>query len=197
GYFNILPLYFVLLLVSPIYIMIGLRSRLSLVLVAAAIWFVAGTLRLNFPNYPNPGGWFFNPFSWQLIYAIGIAAGLDAKEGRKLVPYDKGLFLVAAGFLLVSLVWVVFRLGAFPGSGQLPFFIAGYDYTCVALPGLLHVLALAYVLTNLGLLAKLVASQAVRPFELMGQHGLVVFAAGSVICIALQDLRSRYTTSVM
>src|SRR5690606_19023371 len=42
-----------------------------------------------------------------------------------------------------------FRLGAFPGSGQLPFFIAGYDKTFVALPRLLHVLALAYVLTNL------------------------------------------------
>lgn len=197
GYFNILPLYFVLLLISPVYILIGLRSRLALVLVAATIWFVAGTLRLNFPNYPNPGGWFFNPFSWQLIYAIGIAAGLDAKEGRKLVPYDKGLFLVAAGFLLVSLVWVVFRLGAFPGSGQLPFFIAGYDKTFVALPRLLHVLALAYVLTNLGLVAKLLATKAFKPIELMGQHGLVVFAAGSVICIALQVLRSRYTTSVM
>jgi hypothetical protein len=197
GYFNILPLYLVLLLVSPIYVMIGLRSRLSLVLVAAAIWFIAGSFRLNFPNYPNPGGWFFNPFSWQLIYAIGIAAGLDAKEGRKLVPYDKSLFMIACGYLALSLVWVQFRLGAFPGSGQLPFFIAGYDKTFVALPRLLHVLALTYVLTNLDAVSKLLATRPFKPIELMGQHGLTVFAAGSVICIALQVIRARYQTTVL
>ena len=197
GYFNILPLYFVLLVVSPIYIMIGLRSRLSLVLVAAAIWFVAGSLRLNFPNYPNPGGWFFNPFSWQLIYAIGIAAGLDAKEGRKLVPYDKVLFMIAAGYLVLSLVWVQFRLGAFPGSGQLPFFISGYDKSFVALPRFLHVLALAYVLTNLDAVTRLLSTKPFKPIQLMGQHGLPVFAAGSVIAIALQVLRSRYQTTVL
>lgn len=197
GYFNILPLYFVLLLVSPIYVIIGLRSRLSLVLLAATIWFIAGSFRLNFPNYPNPGGWFFNPFSWQLIYAIGIAAGLDAKEGRKLVPYDKDLFMIACGYLVLSLVWVQFRLGAFPGSGQLPFFIAGYDKTFVALPRLLHVLALAYVLTNLEAVTKLLATRPFKPIELMGQHGLTVFAAGSVICIALQVIRARYDTTVL
>lgn len=197
GYFNILPLYFVLLLASPIYIVIGLRSRLALVLGAAAIWFVAGSLRLNFPNYPNLGGWFFNPFSWQLIYAIGIAAGLDAKEGRKLVPYDKGLFLIAAGYLVLSLVWVQFRLGAFPGSGQLPFFISGYDKTFVALPRFLHVLALAYVLTNLDMVTRLLATRPFKPVQLMGQQGLYVFAAGSVIAIALQVFRSRYQTTAL
>jgi len=192
GYFNILPLYFVLLLASPIYIMIGLRSRLALVLFAAAIWFAAGMLRLNFPNYPNEGGWFFNPLSWQLIYAIGIAAGMEAKEGRKLVPYDQGLFLFAAAYLVFSLVWVQLRLGSFPGSGQLPFFIAGYDKTFVALPRLLHVLALAYVLTNLDAVKRLLATKPFQPLQLMGQHGLYVFAAGSLIAIAFQVLRYRY-----
>lgn len=192
GYFNILPLYFVMLIFSPLYIMIGLRSRLALVLFAAAIWFTAGIFRLNFPNYPNAGGWFFNPLSWQLIYAIGIAAGLDAKEGRKLVPHDKGLFMVCSGFLILSFAWVKLGFGAFPGSGQLPFFISDFDKTFVALPRLLHVLALAYVLTNLDVITKLLATKAFKPIELMGQHGLSVFAAGSVISIALQVIRARF-----
>lgn len=192
GYFNILPLYFVLLLASPLYILIGLRSRLALVLFAVAVWFMAGSFRLNFPNYPNEGGWFFNPLSWQLIYAIGIAAGMEAKEGRKLVPYDLGLFLICASYLVFSLVWVQFRLGAFPGSGQLPFFIASYDKTFVALPRLLHVLALAYVLTNLDAVTRLLKTKPFQPLQLMGQHGLYVFAAGSLIAITLQVLRYRY-----
>jgi len=197
GYFNILPLYFVLLVISPVYIMIGQRSRLALVMVAAVIWFIAGTHRLNLPNYPNPGGWFFNPFSWQLLYAIGIAAGLEAKEGRKLVPYDGNLFAIAAGFLVLSLVWVKFRLGAFPGSGTLPFFISGYDKTFLALPRLLHALALAYVLTNMDAVTRLLATRPFKPLELMGQHGLYVFAAGSVLSIALQVLRIRYETTLL
>src|SRR5690606_3135549 len=118
--------------------------------------------------------------------------GMEAKEGRKLVPYDQGLFLFAAAYLVFSLVWVQLRLGSFPGSGQLPFFIAGYDKTFVALPRLLHVLALAYVLTNLDAVKRLLATKPFQPLQLMGQHGLYVFAAGSLIAIAFQVLRSGY-----
>ena len=197
GYFNILPLYFVLLLVSPLYIMIGLRSRLGLVALAAAVWALSGAFRLNLPNYPNPGGWFFNPLSWQLIYAIGIAAGLSAREGRKLVPYDRWYFGLAVAFLIFSLAWVKLRMGGLPGGAHLPFFIGSFDKTYLALPRLAHVLALAYFLTNLDAVARWLSSSAFRPIELIGQNSLAVFATGSVLAITLQILRARFATTVL
>ncbi|WP_163265773.1 OpgC family protein [Chelativorans alearense] len=197
GYFNILPLYFMLLVVSPLYIMIGLRDRWAMIGLAALIWLAAGTFRLNLPNYPNPGGWFFNPLSWQLIYAIGIAAGLSASEGRKLVPFNRRLFYAAAIFLAFALMWIKLRMGALPGRQHLPFFIAGFDKTFLSLPRLLHTLALAYVLTNLAAVSRLLAEPAFRPVALMGQNGLAVFATGSVLSIALQVLRARFETTVL
>ncbi|WP_295807263.1 OpgC family protein, partial [uncultured Nitratireductor sp.] len=121
GYFNILPLYAVLLLISPFYIVIGLRSPLTLIGMAVGIWFLSGTFRLNLPNYPNPGGWFFNPVAWQLVYAVGIAGGLCMLEGRKLVPYRPWFFWACTVFLVFSCVWVSLRAGALPGHDMLPF----------------------------------------------------------------------------
>ncbi|MFC5585320.1 OpgC family protein [Nitratireductor kimnyeongensis] len=195
GYFNILPLYAMLLLISPLYIMIGLRSPLALIGVAVVVWLLAGTFRLNLPNYPNPGGWFFNPIAWQLIYAVGIAGGLCMLEGRKLVPYRAWLFWLCAAFLAFSCVWVLLKAGALPGREVLPFFIAGFDKTFVALPRLLHALALAYVLTNVAWVIKAFQWSVFRPIELMGRNGLAVFASGSVLAIVLQIVRLRFETN--
>ncbi|MCR4265895.1 OpgC family protein [Nitratireductor sp. ZSWI3] len=194
GYFNILPLYAVLLVISPLYILIGLRSRRALVGVALLVWLVAGMFRLNMPNYPNPGGWFFNPFSWQLIYAIGIAGGLSMLEKRKLVPFRAWLFWASTAFLVFSCAWVQLRVGAIPGGDALPFFIGTFDKTFVSLPRLLHALALAYVLTNVAWVMALFRHPVFRPIELMGKNGLAVFAAGSVLAIVLQVLRVRFET---
>jgi len=195
GYFNILPLYFTLLIVSPLYILLGLRNRWAMLGVAFAVWLMAGMFRLNLPNYPNPGGWFFNPISWQLVYAIGIAVGLSKTEGKTLVPYDSRLFGLAVAILVIAFFWVQMRLGALPGRESLPFFIASFDKTFLAMPRLLHVLALAYVLVSLPIVAQLIAMPFFRPIALMGQNGLAVFATGSVLAIALQVLRARFETS--
>ncbi|WP_040678057.1 OpgC family protein [Nitratireductor pacificus] len=196
GYFNILPLYATLLVVSPVYILIGLRSRLALVGVAVAVWMAAGFFRLNMPNYPNPGGWFFNPFAWQLIYAVGIAGGLAVLDGRKLVPFRPFLFWLSSAYLAFSCIWVVFGLGNLPGGNLLPFFMGGFDKTFLPLPRLLHALALAYVLTNAAWVFSLFRLPVFRPIELMGRNGLAVFATGSVLAIVLQILRIRFETTL-
>jgi len=197
GYFNILPLYCTLLIVSPLYIFIGIRSRTALIAFATAIWILAGTFRLNLPNYPIAGGWFFNPVSWQLLYAIGVAAGLAALEKRKLVPFKPWLFGLSFAYLVFSMIWIQMKMGALPLDRSLPFYLASFDKTFLSLPRLLHVLALAYVLTNLSIVSRLIAMPAFKPIELIGQHSLAVFATGSVLSIALQVYRARFQTGVL
>ncbi|WP_367718210.1 OpgC domain-containing protein [Nitratireductor sp. GISD-1A_MAKvit] len=197
GYFNILPLYAALLIISPLYILVGLRSPLALIGLAIGVWMLAGMFRINLPNYPNPGGWFFNPVSWQLIFAIGIAGGLCMLEGRRLVPYRAWFFWLCSAFLIFSYVWIALRAGALPGRRMLPFFIAGFDKTFLSLPRLLHALALAYVLVNLTFISRMFRWRVFRPVELMGQNGLAVFATGSVLAIALQILRLRFEPNLL
>ena len=154
--------------------------------VSALVWAAAGMFRLNLPNFPNEGGWFFNPLAWQLVFVIGVAGGMRAREGRSLVPANPWLFVAALAFLVFSGIWVVAEAGGLPGGAHVPFFIGGFDKSFLPLPRLLHVLALAYVLVNMRWLDRLLGSWPFGPVDTLGRNSLPVFATGSVIAIALQ-----------
>ena len=205
GYFNILPLYAVLLLATPALIALGHRRPVVLLALSAALWVAAGTFRLNFPNYPNPGGWFFNPFSWQLIFVLGLLTGIAMRRGERLVPVDPRLVWASALFLLAVLVWMLVPPLAQAGremlragyEAGLPFWVVSFDKTFVAVPRLLHVLALFYIVSALPQVRAAAGMAWARPFALMGRQGLPVFATGSVLSILAQAIRAGAPESVV
>ncbi|MBM9592986.1 OpgC family protein [Roseitranquillus sediminis] len=198
GYFNILPLYTVLLLATPGMILIGRSRPLLLLALSLALWFAAGNLRLNLPAYPNPGGWFFNPLAWQLVFVVGLLTGLSLKRGERLVPRDRRLLHVAVLFLLAVLVWRLVPPVAAAGRAMVhagydagvPFFIAGFDKTFLSLPRALHVLALFYVVSMLPQVGAMASSGWAAPVALLGRFGLPVFATGSVLSIVGQSIKA-------
>lgn len=198
GYLNILPLYTMLLLATPVFLLIGLRRPWLLLVLSIALWVAAGQFRLNLPNFPTSGGWFFNPFSWQILFVVGLLSGAAMKSGKRLIPYHPVLFGLAAAFVVLVLLWVkIPELGALGRSGLTmladagaPFYITWFDKTFLALPRLLHALALFYVLGHLPIMQTLAASTAAAPFRLLGRQGLAVFAAGTVISMFLQVVKT-------
>ncbi|WP_316358750.1 OpgC domain-containing protein [Devosia sp.] len=198
GYLNILPLYTVLLLATPVFLVIGLRRPWVLLLLSVALWVVAGQFRLNLPNFPTSGGWFFNPLSWQILFVVGLLSGVAMKAGMRFVPYHPVLFGLAAAFVAFVLLWVrIPELGALGRSGLTmiadagaPFYITWFDKTFLALPRLLHALALFYVLGHLPIMRTIAASSIAAPFRLLGRQGLAVFAAGTVISMFLQVVKT-------
>lgn len=198
GYVNILPMYAVLLLAAPALIRLGQRRPMWLLAGSVGFWALVGTFRLNLPNYPFEGGWFFNPFAWQLLFCLGILTGLAMRDGRRLVPVRRWLIWLAAGFLAFVLVWVksqwlLENLGH--AIWQLrewgaPFWLVSFDKTYVSGPRLLHLLALAYLLSLPGLVPGLAASAAAAPLRLLGRHGLPVFALGTVLAILAQAVKA-------
>ena len=194
GYLNILPLYAVLLLVTPLVIMVGLRQPWLMLAVSVALWCAAGQFRLNIPSFPNSGGWFFNPFSWQLLFVVGLLSGTAMKVGKSFIPFNRALFALASGFVLLVLFWVRIPalgeagrgvLGALSKAGA-PFYLVWFDKTFLAAPRLLHALALFYTLGHWGIMRRLAASPLAAPFRLLGRQGLAVFATGTVLSMALQ-----------
>ncbi|SFA74828.1 hypothetical protein SAMN05421688_0571 [Poseidonocella pacifica] len=191
GYVNILPAYCVLLLAAPLAIAIGVRKPLWLLAGSVALWFAAGVWRLNLPNYPNPGGWFFNPIAWQLIFVVGLLTGIALRRGERFVPRSNGLFALCAGFLLFVLAWrYVPGFGAFLNSQMarlgglgVPFNIVSHDKTFLAAPRLLHVLALAYVLSCMPSVLRASGSAFAAPLRLLGRQGLLVFSAGTILSL--------------
>jgi hypothetical protein len=120
------------------------------------------------------------------------------KQGHRSVPYSPWLLGIAAAFLLFVLVWVKWEefgaagrdvLGWFSKMG-LPFYITWFDKTYVALPRLLHVLALVYVLSSIGTIRRFAESRYAAPLALLGRFGLPVFATGSVLSMLGQAIKA-------
>lgn len=197
GYFNILPLYVVLLLAVPFFIAVGRRSLAAMLVLSMLAWIAAGSFRLNLPNFPNAGGWFFNPLAWQFLFVIGLAAGMAMRRGERLVGYNAWLFAAAAAYLAFSLFWVQFRMGGLPGGRHVPFFIGSFDKSYLPLPRLLHILALAYVLANMGWVVAACRSRLAAPLDMLGRNSLPVFATGSVLAIAFQLYREILPTGLL
>lgn len=188
GYVNILPMYSVILLMLPVHLLlVKLVGRHGMLLAAALFWLVTGLYRLDIPNFPYPGGWFFNPLAWQFIFAIGLWCGLS-KWQRSLpaVPYNGTLYTLAIAYLIGAYVFV--GLDAW-GSERLlgwPFLISYFDKTFVTLPRLLHLLAMIYVFAHAPLSSPLQRVGANNPFTLLGRHSLPVFALGTALSLIAQ-----------
>lgn len=205
GYLNILPLYLTLLLAVPALIVAGLKRPYWLVAGSVLVWFLAGTFRLNFPNYPNSGGWFFNPLSWQLVFVIGLVAGLGMKLGRRAFPAHPLAFLLALGFLVLTLFWMKVQPVGAMGNGALrwlwqmgaPFHVHSFDKTFLSLPRLLHALCLFYVLASIPAMQAIAASRWASPLRAMGRQGLPVFATGTALSLFFQALKAGVPQSVL
>lgn len=199
GYTNILPLYTVLLLAAPAMILGARHAPRALLAASVVLWIAAGQFRLNLPNYPNPGGWFFNPLAWQVIFVLGLLTGVAMKEGRRLVPVLPWLQGLAAAFLLFALLCLQVpvvggalnhAMAVLRNGFGLPFYLTTFDKTFESLPRLLHVLALAYLVSSLGWVRTLSASALAEPLALLGRHSLQVFAAGTILCFAAQGVKT-------
>ncbi|MDY8111002.1 OpgC domain-containing protein [Fulvimarina sp. 2208YS6-2-32] len=191
GYLNILPMYIVLLLMLPMLLWLASVSRELMLGASLLLWAAASGFNLNIPAFPNPGGWFFNPIAWQLIFAVGLYAGLRKSAGLASVPYRPWLLALALGYLLFAFVTVRYALWflVFGLGDVLPRAIAGLDKTFAAVPRVLHVLALAYVFANAARHSFFANITRENPLAAMGRHSLPVFAFGTMLSLICQVIK--------
>jgi hypothetical protein len=191
GYNNILSMYAVVLLMVPMFLLLG-RINLWLMLgVSAAIWLYAGLWGVAPPNYPTDGVWFLNPLSWQFLFVIGLAATMHVKRGGS-IPFVLPLYLVSAAYVLGSLLWVMASWWGAETTLGLPVVLAGFDKTFLSLPRLLHVLALAYLIAAVPAVSNLARLDQRSPLALLGKHSLPVFVAGTLLAMVGQVLTSVF-----
>ncbi|MBA3909356.1 MAG: hypothetical protein C0524_05590 [Rhodobacter sp.] len=77
NYFDILPMYLVILALVPVMMALARLDVRLAVLMSLTLW-VAATAGLNLPaelwfSKPSDRTWFFNPFAWQLVFFTGFA----------------------------------------------------------------------------------------------------------------------------
>ncbi|MCB1493545.1 MAG: OpgC domain-containing protein, partial [Rhodobiaceae bacterium] len=74
NFFDILPMYLVILALVPVIMALGRLSPWLVAAFVATLWVLAAARVLDLPAEPwSDRTWFFNPFSWQLVFFTGFA----------------------------------------------------------------------------------------------------------------------------
>lgn len=196
GYNNILSLYAILLLMAPALLFLARKSLSLMLAVSATVWFLAGLYNIAPPNFPNAGVWFLNPFSWQLIFAIGIAGIMYIRSGKSL-PANPFLIAAALIYLTLSFFWVRLSLWNIDISMGLPRFLTGFDKTYLSGPRLLHVIALAYLIAVIPQLNTIARTAPDHPLAILGKHSLPIFIAGTLLALSAQILKQLSAPSMI
>jgi hypothetical protein len=185
GYNNILPMYGALLLMVPVILWLEAYSPFLTLFLSGSVWLFAGVYQIAPHTTLLDGFWFLNPLSWQFLFTIGIVSIMHVRRGGT-IPRDPLLLALAAAYVTLSFVWVVFKLwnlGQMLGSFGLPTVITGFDKTFLSLPRLLHVLALAYLVISIPALSRLFQRPSDHPLTILGRHSLNIFVAGTILAM--------------
>ncbi len=182
-FFDILPMYLVILMMVPV--VMGMERLAGPAAAMAAVvgtWLVASFGVLDMPRAPwNNDTWYFNPFSWQLVFFTGFAFMRGWLPAPK--P-DRRLIAAAVVYLLATmpLEWE-------PALNAVPFFRDArealwpvIDKTHVGLLRYVHFLALAYLsFVAVGEEGRYLKGPIVRLVCKVGQQSLAIFLTGLVL----------------
>lgn len=180
GFFNILPLYIVLLLIAPALLALARFDRRLMLGVSAALYVASRAFSWHLPTWPVEGEWFFNPFAWQLVFAIGVFVGLRLDQPPAYRPW---LYWPCAAFLAISAFVVTDGLSFWPDLWEGLRSAFDYDKTPLGSLRLIHFLALVYVVQHSRLTELLRRTDAYAPLALIGRHSLPVFATGALLVV--------------
>ena len=188
---DILPLYIVLLLVFPVF-MVAMRRHVLLALIPSALIYVYTRFtELNLPGNNEADVWFFDPFAWQFLFVIAACAGYTQPRGnawllrpgwpaRALVLWAVA---VTIGGLAMQLSWTLHEFNPrIPGILYQTLFPLHKSF--LPLSRLFSILALAilvgrFVPRN----ARFMTSRAGWLVVLCGQHSLDVFCLSILLSL--------------
>ena len=101
---------------------------------------------LNLPNWPEPGGWFFNPIAWQLVFTLGLVSAILWRDG---LPRPAPWLVTLSAVTVAGAALIVTNEGGLaPGlrdTATAHLDVAKQD---LGLARLIHFVALAYLIAT-------------------------------------------------
>jgi hypothetical protein len=179
AYFNILPLYVLLIAAAPLLLFLANRDRLALLGASLAVYAGARAFGINLPSWPGHNGWYFNPFAWQLMFALGIVCGRWLREGA--IAYSPATLRLALTVKIVAALVVSNLFGLSPGLVDAAGQYLDWDKTNLGAVRILDFLALAYAVGFSGLTARLQGARIYGFFRQLGRNALATFCVGSLL----------------
>jgi hypothetical protein len=200
-FMSILPLYIVLLLGFAVLLPLLRSSPGPVVALSVLLYGVAIVLHLNLRTYPN-GVWYFNPFTWQLIFILGAALGVRQVDGLPRLKLWPRLIWLSGGFLAVMAV-VKMTITLFYLFDEVPPTVVSAiwavgDKTNLGPLRLLNFFALAHVtVTLLKRDHPLFRSPFAEPVIICGQNSLNIFCLGIFLSVLAHFVLSEFGSDVL
>lgn len=189
GYFNILPLYVVLMLAAPFIALVHRLAPRLLLPLSLAVYAVTLISEYNVPTWPVEGRWFLDPFAWQLIFVLGFVATQPGGIGDFVRRHHR-LFRWPAIAIVLAGAWITLRnIHVDPFKVPQPRLFFVFDKTFLSPPRLIHFLALATAFAGAFRYIRRYLSWPSRYCCMLGRNGLNVFCVGSVLSLGGQIAR--------
>ncbi len=197
---DILPLYIVLVIASPLIVWCLVRRPNLTLLASIALYALARWFDWNLPSYPPGKTWYFNPFCWQLLFVLAAWCGMGqiAKLSR-LVWSKAGLALATAWLLFAFLIVMTW------GSPSLQAWVPEWmskalypiDKSNLDMLRLTHFLALAILVSFLIPKDwKALNSRWLHPLILCGQHSLAIFCYSILLSFSAHWILTQYGNGI-
>jgi hypothetical protein len=199
-FLDILPLYIFLLAGFPL-VLAALRVHWAVALVPSVALYVGVRLGgIDMPAWPAGDTWYFNPFTWQLLFVIGAIFGYAEGQGRRLFVVPAWLLLTAACVALFGVVvvstWTLHEMtGWFP-----PLLYAALwpvDKSNLPFLRLFSMLALALLVGQLvSQQAGFLTSRVGWIVVLCGQNSLEIFCLSILLAVLAHMVQTVLGTSL-
>ncbi|MBY4638932.1 OpgC domain-containing protein [Gluconacetobacter entanii] len=182
GNLNILPLYIVLLGVfAPLCWVLRRVGPWPVLAASGALWAVVNfDPSLNFPNWLDPDGWYFDPLAWQFLFVLGACASILAGRHGGSLPRWRVLAAACWAYLVFSAVesfpWMDWGL-----PDVRPMATPWTDKMVLSPLRLLDVLCLFYLVQSSTLATRWAQGRVGQLMAMFGRHSLEVFTLGTII----------------
>lgn len=191
---NILPLYIILLGGFPLFYGLMRIHRSLALLLSGAVWMLVNLdPDVNLPNWLDPDGWYFNPFAWQFLFALGATASAETERRGADLPRVRLLVVCCVLYLLFSAfqafpwtLWGLPDLRPF-GSMIMP------EKSWLSPLRLLDVMAIFYLVQSSAKARTWAAeSRMGRLLARVGRHSLEIFVVGTLLDLYARLLFSTF-----
>ena len=197
GYFDILPLYVVLMMMAPAVAIIDRYVPWLLLPLSLAIYVAALSFQITLPSWPVQGEWFFNPIAWQVVFVLGFVfakgGGISGFARRNMTWLRiVSVPIVIAGALIIWFDW-------WPDPTKVPhptlLFIQSKSY--VTPMRLIQFLALIALFSGTYPYIRRALPRLVEFLSLLGRNSLNVFCVASVLSLGGQIVRFIYRGGII
>jgi len=197
GYFNILPLYVVLMAAAPVIALIDRYAKALLLPVSLVLYAVTLTYGLNVPTWPIEGMWFLDPLAWQLVFVLGFALADKEGLGRFARNHILALKILAAPIVAFGAWCAVTRFSPSPIDVPSPKLFFMFDKTFLSPARLIHVLAMVAFFSGAYKFIVPWIPRCRDYLSMLGRNSLNVFCVASVLSLIGQISRYAFEGGIV